>query len=246
MTRHRTPAPVPHRNAATGRAGGARGVAAALAVALLVGLVTFWVTRPSDAMSGVPAAESIGSSVGSAGATSAVPPTAVPRTTRTDQPKARPATQAAAAARPAPTRFTIKRLGIDMPVLPVGVARDGEMALPRTPADVGWYQFGPRPGDPRGATVLAAHLDMPGYGPGPIAAVEGLRRGDLIVVRSGGTTTRYAVADVRSVRKSQLDLGALFARDGAPVLHVVTCGGAFDPETRRYDRNVVVTATPVT
>ena len=103
----------------------------------------------------------------------------------------------------------------------------------------------------RNFDVLAQHytvhaLDMPGYGPGPIAAVEGLRRGDLIVVRSGGTTTRYAVADVRSVRKSQLDLGALFARDGAPVLHVVTCGGAFDPETRRYDRNVVVTATPVT
>ena len=244
MTRHRTPAPVPHRNAATGRAGGARGVAAALAVALLAGLATFWVTRPSDAMSGVPAASRSVRRPARRG-DQRVPPTAGRR--HTDRPADGPTGHpGAAAARPAPTRFTIERLGIDMPVLPVGVARDGEMALPRTPADVGWYQFGPRPGDPRGATVLAAHLDMPGYGPGPIAAVEGLRRGDLIVVRSGGTTTRYAVADVRSVRKSQLDLGALFARDGAPVLHVVTCGGAFDPETRRYDRNVVVTATPVT
>ena len=132
-----------------------------------------------------------------------------------------------------------------MPVRAVGVGRDGEMALPRTPAEVGWYQFGPRPGDTRGATVLAAHLDMPGYGVGPIAAVEKLRRGDTLVVRSGGTTTRYAVSDLRSVRKSQLDLPALFARNVAPVLHVVTCAGAFDPETKTYDRNVVVTATPV-
>jgi sortase (surface protein transpeptidase) len=93
--------------------------------------------------------------------------------------------------------------------------------------------------------VLAAHLDMPGYGIGPIAAVERLRRGDTLVVRSGSTTTRYAVSDVRSVRKSQLDLRALFARNVSPVLHVVTCAGAFDPETKSYDRNVVVTATPV-
>jgi hypothetical protein len=245
MTRHRTPAPVPHRNAATGRSGGARGVAVALAVALLAGLVTFWVTRPSDALSGVPAAEAIGASAGPAGATSPTAPTDAPPAQRTPALKARPATQAASTARPAPTRFTIDRLGIDMPVRPVGVARGGEMALPRTPAEVGWYEFGPRPGDPRGATVLAAHLDMPGYGVGPIAAVEKLRRGDTLVVRSGGTTTRYAVSDVRSVRKAQLDLPALFARDAAPVLHVVTCAGAFDPETKSYDRNVVVTATPV-
>ncbi len=132
-----------------------------------------------------------------------------------------------------------------MPVRPVGVASDGEMSLPRTPAEMGWYSYGPRPGDPRGATVLAAHLDMPGYGTGPIAAVEDLRVGDVVTVRSGRTTTRYAVTDVRSVGKTRLDLPALFTREGAPVLHVVTCGGLFDPDLRRYDRNVVVTASPV-
>jgi len=220
-------------------------VAAALAVALLAGLVTFWVTRPSDALSGVPAAEAIGASAGPVGATSPSGPTDAPPADRASQPKARPATQAASTTRPAPTRLTIERLDVDMPVRPVGVARDGEMALPRTPAEAGWYEFGARPGDPRGATVLAAHLDMPGFGVGPIAAVEKLRRGDTLVVRSGRTTTRYAVSDVKSVRKAQLDLPTLFARNGAPVLRVVTCAGAFDPETKSYDRNVVVTATPV-
>ena len=220
-------------------------MAAALAVALLAGLVTFWLTRPSEALSGVPAAEVIGASAVPVTATSPARAAEAPGTDRPSQPRARPATQAAAAARPAPTRLTIDRLDVDMPVRPVGVARGGEMSLPRTPAEVGWYQYGARPGDPRGATVLAAHLDMPGYGVGPIAAVERLRRGDTLVVRSGSTTTRYAVSDVRSVRKSQLDLRALFARNVAPVLHVVTCAGAFDPETKSYDRNVVVTATPV-
>jgi sortase (surface protein transpeptidase) len=251
MARHRTPSPATRRQAdpgggrrrgASGGFGGARGVAAALAVALLVGLGVFWLSRPSGAMSDVPVADSLPT----ASAAPSRPSTATaPATRAAPRPTARPATQAAAEALPAPTRFTIERLGIDMPVRSVGVARDGEMALPRTPADVGWYEFGPRPGDPRGATVLAAHLDMPGYGTGPIAAIDSLRRGDVIVVRAGRTSTRYAVSDVRSIRKSQLDLPTLFSRDGAPVLHVVTCGGTFDPEARRYDRNIVVTATPV-
>jgi hypothetical protein len=217
-------------------------VAAAAAVALLAGLVTFWVTRPSDALSGVPAADSLASAPA---VSSPAPAPTGPGLAPATQLEAEPATQAPAVVSPAPTRFTIERLGIDMPVRPVGVAADGEMALPKSPAEVGWYEYGPRPGDPRGATVLAAHLDMPGYGTGPIAAVEDLRRGDTIVVRSGSTTTRYAVSDVRSIRKSQLDLPALFAREGAPVLHVVTCGGTFDRAARRYDRNIVVTASPV-
>ncbi len=65
-------------------------------------------------------------------------------------------------------------------------------------------------------------------------------------MRSKGTMTRYEVRDVRSISKERLDLQRLFTRDGTPMLHVVTCGGRFDPELRRYDRNVVVTATPVT
>jgi hypothetical protein len=54
------------------------------------------------------------------------------------------------------------------------------------------------------------------------------------------------VTTVTSVRKTSLDLPGLFARDGPPLLHVVTCGGDFDREKRRYDENVVVTAEPVT
>jgi len=142
--------------------------------------------------------------------------------------------------------LVITRLGIDMRVVPVGVARDGEMALPATPAQVGWYRYGPRPGDGSGATVLAAHLDMPGYGVGPIAAVDELRAGDVVTVRSAGVTRRYRVTEVTSTRKTSLDLAALFDREGPPLLHVVTCGGDFDPVKRRYDENVVVTAEPAT
>jgi len=228
-----------------------RGVAAALAAALLAGVGTAWLTRSSDAAP--PSSTAVLDSSGRPATPSPPPtsPTSPTAPTDPDRPTsfatslaARPATVAPAAGAAVPDRLTVPRVGIDMPVVPVGVARDGEMALPATPARVGWYRYGARPGDASGATVLAAHLDMPGYGVGPIAAVEELRTGDVITVRSGEETQRYRVTTVTSIRKTTLDLDSLFARDGPAVLHVVTCGGDFDRTARRYDENVVVTAKP--
>ncbi|WP_121033609.1 class F sortase [Terracoccus luteus] len=252
---------------------GSRGrVVAALSAALLAGSLTAWVTRPAanaDGLHGPSLAhpsQAVTSTTtpargGTAGDSSpAVPPTGdtradagssaspdarVPRGSGTTPLLGRPLAQAPASTAPVPTRFRIDRLGIDMQVLPEGVARDGEMALAPDPADVGWYRYGPRPGDAQGAAVLAAHVDNVGYGVGPLAALHTLRDGDVLTVVSGGQTRRYAVESVDSIEKTTLDLGALFTRSGPPRLHVVTCGGTFDQERRRYDRNVVVVAVPI-
>jgi len=131
-----------------------------------------------------------------------------------------------------------------MPVVPVGVAANGDMALPRSPAEAGWYRFGAHPGDPQGATVVAGHLDEPWYGTGPLGRLADVSAGDTVVVDTGGTSRRFVVTDVQAVRKTRLDLAALFRTDGRPSLHIVTCGGRFDPVQRRYDENVVVVARP--
>lgn len=144
-----------------------------------------------------------------------------------------------------PTSFAVPELGIRMPVEPEGVVASGEMALRPDPAELAWYRHGPRPGDAQGAVVLAAHLDAPGYGIGPLAEVHRLRPGDLLTVTAGGVVHRYTVLSVQSVAKADLDLDALFARSGPPRLHVVTCGGDFDEEQRRYDHNVIVSAAPL-
>ncbi len=131
-----------------------------------------------------------------------------------------------------------------MEILSVGVAADGQMALPPDPADVGWYRYGPRPGDNAGATVLAAHIDAIGYGVGPLARLRELRSGDVIDVVSRGTPRRYVVSSTRHLEKTSLDLGSLFSRTGPPRLHLVTCGGHFDRRQRHYEQNIVVEAFP--
>jgi hypothetical protein len=150
------------------------------------------------------------------------------------------------AARPAePVRLVAPSVGIAMPVDPTGVARDGQMELPDDIRRIGWYEYGPSPGGPRGAAVLAGHVDSDEQGVGPLARLRDLDVGDRLVVRlDDGTSDPYRVDDVLRIRKGDLDLDAVFDRAGPARVHVLTCGGRFDASTGQYEDNVLVIARP--
>ena len=129
-------------------------------------------------------------------------------------------------------------------MVPVGVADNGLMALPDTVAQVGWYEFGARPADRAGSTVLAGHVDTTREGLGPLSRLRELGPGAEIVVASQqGSARRYRVASVRKISKARVRLPELFARDGVERLVLITCGGPFDRRTG-YRDNVVVLAEP--
>lgn len=224
-----------------------------MVAALVAGLLVFWLTRPqpgdaamlSAAMRGPSQSAPVPGSGVSARPSAAAPTSAIPTAVLAATPTATPAAPSRPGPPPAaPTRLTIDTVGLQMPVVPVGVAANGEMALPRSPAEAGWYRFGAHPGDPQGATVIAGHLDEPWYGTGPLGRLAEVTPGDAVVVDTGTTSRRFVVTEVQAVRKTRLDLSALFRTDGPPSLHIVTCGGRFDPVQRRYDENVVVVARP--
>ncbi len=131
-------------------------------------------------------------------------------------------------------------------VLPVGVEADGSMTIPADPSRVGWYRFGPAPGSTSGSSVISGHVDTRRYGPGAFAALRIAAPGDDVVVDlEDGTSLAYVVTGRESFDKTRLPTEALFARDGAPRLTLVTCGGPFDASLRRYRDNLVITAVPV-
>ncbi|ADB33479.1 peptidase C60 sortase A and B [Kribbella flavida DSM 17836] len=145
---------------------------------------------------------------------------------------------------PAPERLTIRSVGLDLPVRAVGVAADGQMELPVNPSVVGWYRFGPAPAEREGSVVLGGHVDSKEYGVGPLVRLRKLRPGALIDVRAtDGSTVQYRVEGVRDVEKQELAVGELFGRTGPRRLHLVTCGGPYDPDGGGYRDNLVVTAT---
>jgi LPXTG-site transpeptidase (sortase) family protein len=142
----------------------------------------------------------------------------------------------------APSALGIAALGVwEAPVLPVGVDDAGELAVPGA-SDVGWYRYGPRPGEP-GVTVLAAHIAFDGVD-GVFRRLADLRPGDAVTVAlSDGTAQEYRITELSQHPKSELP-PQLWARDGAPRLALVTCGGSFDPSRRSYEDNVVAWAEP--
>lgn len=157
----------------------------------------------------------------------------------------RTADEQPAPAPPAPTALSIPSLGIDMPVITVGVADDGTMGLPKSVYDVGWYEFGPAPASPAGTTVMASHVDSAAEGLGPFAELIDIEQGaEVVVADASGVTHLYTVSSIERVSKSEVQLDSVFARDGDRRLVLVTCGGDFDRSIGHYVDNVIVTAVP--
>lgn len=143
-----------------------------------------------------------------------------------------------------PTSLTISTLEISAPVGAFGVDAQGRMDVPDNVKEVGWYRFGPSPGQD-GSAVLAAHVDLSGPGRGLFYELDDLEPGDAITVGySDGSVTEWVVAARSTYLKTELPLDVIFARSGPPVLTLVTCGGAFSSSARSYDSNVVVYAVP--
>lgn len=150
------------------------------------------------------------------------------------------------AAQAIPMTIAIPAIQVEAPIIGVGIASDsGQMEVVDDPSTVGWYQWGPSPGD-AGSSVLAAHVDLAGYGPGVFFDLDQLTEGDEVSIGfDDGTTDTFVVVDGRRVDKTELAIDEIFRRDGPPVVRLVTCGGAFNRTERRYADNVVVTLSPV-
>jgi sortase (surface protein transpeptidase) len=214
---------------------------ACLVVAAAVPAVWF-ATRPSAA-EGV-AVTSVGAPTptpaSAASAASPAPTGSLPALT------ARPAAPRADASRPAPRRLRIPSVGVDAAIVPVGVDASGSMAIPREVDAVGWYRFGPTPGDAAGAAVVAGHVDSKDQGPGALLPLREAGVGDRVTVSTAdGGTVAYRIVGRETIVKKRLPVERLFARDGSPRLVLITCGGPFLPELSSYRDNLVVVAVPI-
>lgn len=147
---------------------------------------------------------------------------------------------------PAPVRLVVPDLGIDVPIEAVGLDDQGRMGLPANPAIGAWYRFGSAPGDATGSTVVAAHVDSAVYDIGPFSRLAGAPAGTRVeVTTADGLVHAYAFQSTAILPKESIDWSDAFARDGSPRLTLVTCGGEFDYDARRYLSNVIVTAMPI-
>ncbi|HEU5315993.1 MAG TPA: class F sortase [Chloroflexota bacterium] len=140
-----------------------------------------------------------------------------------------------------PLRLAIPRLGVDAPVISVGLTPQMAMDVPQRAEEVGWYEFSARPGL-KGNSILAGHLDWNGT-PGVFRRLSDLRPGDKLAVRGAdGQERPYTVDWNREWPLSSAPVGTIFEALERPAITLITCGGRWNAATQRYDTRVVVRA----
>jgi LPXTG-site transpeptidase (sortase) family protein len=144
--------------------------------------------------------------------------------------------------RSVPVGLLIPALGVDTPVMQLGLAPDGSVQVPPITAHdrAGWYRHSPTPGQ-TGPSVILGHVTVGAYGDGVFRHLDRLRRGDRIAARlENGTTAEFVVTDVRTVAKADFPAKDVYGNVNRPELRLVTCGG---PRTGEgYRDNVIVFA----
>ncbi|MEV7005444.1 class F sortase [Streptosporangium sp. NPDC051022] len=142
-----------------------------------------------------------------------------------------------------PTRIVIPRIGVNAPLVVLGIEEDGGLAVP--PLDhadaAGWYGLGPAPGE-TGSAVIVGHLDTR-TGPAVFARLAELEAGDSIgVTRADGTVAVFAVERLEQAPKDRFPADRVYGPTDGRRLRLVTCAGRFDQARRSYNDNVIVHA----
>ena len=146
---------------------------------------------------------------------------------------------------PAPRRLRIPAIGVSSPLERLGRHRDRTVEVPQRWHRAGWYEDGPRPGEP-GSAVLLGHVDSP-FGPAVFSALEGLSPGARVLVdRTDGSTVAFHVTRIEQYPKTRFPLREVYWPSVRRELRLITCGGSYDIARGGYRDNVIVfaVATP--
>ena len=140
-----------------------------------------------------------------------------------------------------PVHIAIPALGLEAPIVPIGLEDDGAMAAPADPDTVGWYEFGPGIGG-SGNAILAGHVDWGGrlrvFG-----FLRQLEPGDEVLVSDAdGNQLAYRVVWSNLVDAEDAPLDEIFAQGPSEELTLITCGGTFDRATHQYLGRLIVRA----
>jgi sortase (surface protein transpeptidase) len=145
----------------------------------------------------------------------------------------------AAVARSAPVAVRIPSIGVAVWLTQLGLNADGTVAVPTSVQVPGWFSPGPSPGQ-IGSAVILGHVDS-SKGPGVFFQLRTLQPGNQIEVNlADGVIATFKVTSVAQYQKTAFPDQQVYGSNGSSELQLVTCGGAFDPQTGHYLSNIVV------
>ncbi len=146
--------------------------------------------------------------------------------------------------RSVPVSMSFEAIGVEQaPIDNVGVLDNGEMQIPGA-RNVGWYEYGPAPGE-AGSAVLAAHIAFDGER-GVFRFLADSQVGDRFSITfDDGSEQTYEIFERAQYGKLELPFDRVFARDGRAVVTLISCGGTFQRALSSYEDNIVAYAAAV-
>jgi sortase (surface protein transpeptidase) len=143
-----------------------------------------------------------------------------------------------------PVRLRIPALHVNSRVVALGLEPDGSVEVPASTTVAGWYDRGPRPGQP-GPAVLLGHVDS-SRGPGIFFDLYRIKPSTRVEVeRADGSTATFRVIEVSRVAKTRFPTDLVYAPTLDPTLRLITCGGSFDHASGSYRDNVIAFAEAI-
>jgi LPXTG-site transpeptidase (sortase) family protein len=130
-------------------------------------------------------------------------------------------------------RMIIEKVGIDAPVITMGLDANNVPHVPDNPNDIVWYDFSTRPGWGSNA-VFSGHVDWT-VNHVPVTGVfynlRNVELGDIIKIRLADDT-EYEYKVTGNVALAYDDPEAMKAMGATPkeVITIITCGGAWVPQ----------------
>ncbi|MDQ4038391.1 MAG: sortase [Actinomycetota bacterium] len=143
----------------------------------------------------------------------------------------------------APVQVIIPSIGVDSPLVNLGLNADGTLEVPADYDKAGWFTGGNYPGDPSGPPgLIAGHVDD--YtGPAVFYDLTKLVAGDEVhVVRADNTVAVFVVSVTATYPKSEFPAAELYAPVEGSEIVLITCTGEFNQNARSYVDNFVVRA----
>jgi len=141
-----------------------------------------------------------------------------------------------------PIRLEIPAIGVNAPIVPVGILPNGDLQTPAVHpwVDAGWFASGPVPGEP-GSAVIDGHLDRPGGYPATFWFLRNIQVGDeVMVISAQGTTERFRVTRIAFYPPQAAPLQEIFGNNGGTYLNLITCAGDWIPSQHQTTLRLVV------
>ncbi len=141
-----------------------------------------------------------------------------------------------------PVRLKIPAINVDSLVEYVGLDPQGAMDVTKGPAEVAWFELGPRPGE-NGSAVIAGHSGWKRNIPAAFDNLYKLNKGDKISVEDEkGSAIIFVVREIKIYGKDEDASGVFGSIDGKAHLNLITCAGSLDIAKQvRADRLIVFT-----